>query len=216
MSQAGDRTLGVPPTTPSSSPVDVCFTVKGTSIPLDHGYALLGAIARRVPAIHERTTWGVHAIPGRRRAPGRLELDGRSMLRLRLPARDIAETLPLIGAALDLAGEQLEVGSMRVSPLVPAARLWARVVTIKGFMDEAGLRDAVRRQLAALPALGQDPERIELDVGGRRVIRIKDQSVVGFRVRLAGLDSEASLVVQTHGIGGRRHMGAGLFIPDRS
>jgi len=47
----------------------------------------------------------------------------------------------------------------------------------------------------------------------RHVLRIKGQQVVGFSVQLTGLTAEESVTVQEHGLGGRRKMGCGFFVP---
>jgi CRISPR-associated protein Cas6 len=70
---------------------------------------------------------------------------------------------------------------------------------------------AVRRQLDALcisPEAGLSP-------GKRRTVRIKDKEVVGYELLLDGLTAEESITVQEHGLGGRRHMGCGIFVPFR-
>ena len=51
--------------------------------------------------------------------------------------------------------------------------------------------------------------------GRRRVFRIKDKTVVGYGVRIAGLNATESLRLQEHGLGGRRKMGCGVFVPVR-
>jgi len=197
----------------SESPVvDARLPIRGEWLPLDHGYALLGAVARVVPAIHGRKQWGLHTVRGERCDGQRLRLHGGSAIQIRLPADDIKELFPLIGCNLAVGGQSLTVGGIEVAPLQPAARLVARIVTIKGFQEPEPFRDAARKQLSVI-SIGQDPERVELTVGKRRVMRIHDKTVVGFQVWLHGLDSAASLAIQRTGLGGRRHMGAGLFVP---
>jgi CRISPR-associated protein Cas6 len=51
--------------------------------------------------------------------------------------------------------------------------------------------------------------------GRRRVVRIKDKTVVGYGVHVAGLNAAESLCLQEHGLGGRRKMGCGVFVPVR-
>lgn len=201
------------PNAPDATMADACFRATGDTIPLDHGYILFGALSRLVPALHERPAWGVHTIPGRQAGPGLLGLDGKSVVRVRLPPEEVGALFPLVGAELDLAGHALRLGALTLRPLVPAASLWAKFVTLRGHLEPESFLDTLRRQLAEIAHLGQDPERIELAVGQRRILRIKDKNVVGFTVEAAGLEAQASLRLQQVGLGGRRHMGAGLFIP---
>lgn len=194
--------------------VDVNFPLRGESLPLDHGYALLGALARLVPQVHEHASWGVHPVLGQRSGLDRLALTPQSRLRIRLPASEIGKLLPLATASLELDGHRVSLGFPQVVPLTPAAHLRARLVTVKGFMGEPGdFLGALRRQLDLLEGLGQPAATIEAVIGPRRILHIKDNVVVGFAVGLTGLGVAASLRIQERGLGGRRHMGAGIFVP---
>lgn len=187
--------------------VDVAFGLRGQSIPRDHGYPLFSALSRQLPAIHESNVWGVHPIAGRPAGPELLLTRG-SKLRLRLPADAIPVVVPLAGKSLDLDGHRIAVGVPAIHPLVPIPTLVSRFVTIKGFEQEGEFLAALRRQLDAIDV---DANALSLDVLRRRVMRIADKKVVGFGTRLGGLADADSLAVQTHGLGGRRHMGGGLF-----
>jgi len=57
--------------------------------------------------------------------------------------------------------------------------------------------------------------RGKLGLGRRRVMRIKDKTIVGFQVVVAELTAEESITLQEHGLGGRRRMGCGIFVPLR-
>lgn len=216
--------------------VDVAFPLVGKELPLDHGYTLFGALSRHVPALHGQGGWGVHPVLGVRTGDT-LALERRSLVKIRLPAQEIAALLPLAGKAIDVDGKVVTLGVPRIFALVPAASLVARMVTVASVLDgkaprtdeesqRAALRDSVRRKLSHL-TLGQDPERIEVAIGRRHVQRVGPKRerlrrgervvdrdvVVGFQVALSGLEATASLAVQARGIGGRRHMGCGLFCP---
>ena len=51
--------------------VDLAFRLRGTELPVDHGYLLFAAISRRLAALHEASDWGVHPVRGTPLAPGR-------------------------------------------------------------------------------------------------------------------------------------------------
>lgn len=190
--------------------VDVAFPLKGKSLPLDHGYALFGAVSRVVPQLHEEETWGLFPVHGRRTGPGELVLLSSSLLTIRMPASRIVDVLPLAGKTLDVAGHEVIVGLLRVFPLRPAPGLRSRFVTIKKFHEEkAPFEAAVQRQLALLE-VGRSAR---VAVGERRVARVANHTIVGFSVELGGLSEADSVRIQAKGIGGRRHMGAGLFLP---
>ena len=73
-------------------------------------------------------------------------------------------------------------------------------------MEPLAFVEAAKRQLEKIGA------KAEMQVGERRTVRVKDKQVVGFELALLELDGEDSLRVQEHGLGGRRHMGCGIFL----
>jgi len=188
--------------------IDVAFHLVGERVPLDHGYALYSALSKILPAFHDAHWLGVHPLTGFR-IGDELKLSRGSRLRLRLPADRIPDVLVLAGKRIELLGKTMQVGVPEIHALRPAAGLQARLVNIKGFEEENQFREAAQRQLTALVIRGQ------LAVGRRRVMRIKDKTIVGFRVAVSQLTAEESIALQENGIGGRRRMGCGIFVPVR-
>ena len=207
-----------PPRTELVPTIDLAFSVRGTTIPIDYGYALFGAISRLVSAVHGDRRVGVHPIRGVHLEPTRLTLVPASRLRLRLPSEEVATYLALAGATLDLDGSRLAVGIPAVESLRPAPSLLARLVTIGHLQEPEPFLATARRQLAnlgvaAAPEFLPDPH---LDRAGRpvrRILRIKGKRIVGFPLLIPNLTAEESLVVQERGLGSRRRMGCGLFVP---
>jgi CRISPR-associated protein Cas6 len=60
---------------------------------------------------------------------------------------------------------------------------------------------------------GLDCSSAHLTLGKRRTLRIKDKEVVGYEVVVEGLTAAESITLQETGLGGRRHMGCGIFSP---
>ncbi len=198
--------------------IDLAFEVAGTTIPLDYGYGLFSALCRVVPRLHGDRKVGVHPIRGIRLQPRRLTLVPQSRLRLRLPAEEIAPYLVLAGSRIELEGDHLAVGIPRVEPLRPSANLTARLVTIGQIIEPGAFEESLGRQLAGYGVSAKakiqpstDPERKGQPT--RRVLRIKGRKIVGYAVRVDGLTAEESLTVQEHGLGSRRRMGCGMFVP---
>jgi CRISPR-associated protein Cas6 len=187
--------------------VDLAFRLTGTTVPVDHGYALYAALSRIVPEIHDVRAIGVQPIRGVYSGDGALHLTDFSRLILRLPDDQIRTYLKLAGKKLEVDGHSLRVGVPQVRALLPVASLRARLVTIKGFMDEGLFLAAAKRQLQSLGIAG------EVHLGERRTFRVKEKQVVGFEVAVTGLTAEESLVLQEKGLGGRRRMGCGIFVP---
>jgi CRISPR-associated protein Cas6 len=175
---------------------------------LDHQYVLLAALSRLIPRIHNEKAIGVHSIQGVLCAPGRLELQPTSSLTVRTPVEFLPSLIPLSGKLLDLGGEKIRLGSPTLLTLTPSPQLRTRIVTIKGYIEPADFSGAVRRQLDTL-GVGRS---VRVDVGSRRVVRVKRQTIVGFEVALEQLSDQESLNIQAVGLGGRRHLGCGLFV----
>ncbi len=198
--------------------IDLSFLLVGSTISLDHGYALFSAICRIVPDLHGDRRVGVHPIHGRQSAPGVLSLTERSRLKLRLPSEEIAPYIALAGKELDLEGHCLRVGIPRVESLMPAANLAARLVTFRHALTWEALEENVRRELARLNIMAtpQPVPSTRSQWAGqplRRVLRIKEKKVVGFALRISGLTAEESVLLQEQGLGGRRRIGCGVFVP---
>ena len=198
--------------------IDLAFDVKAKTIPIDYGYALFGAISRIIPSIHGDRRIGVHPVRGMHLEPRRLTLVDGSRLRLRLPSEEVATYLALAGATLDLDGSKLTVGIPAVEPLRPATSLQARLVTIGHLKDPESFLATAQRQLAdlgvATPAeFLPDPHPDRLGQPVRRILRIKGRRIVGFPLLVPNLTAEESLAVQENGLGSRRRMGCGVFVP---
>lgn len=190
--------------------VDLAFRLTGSKVPVDHGYALYSAISRLVPEIHEAKNIGVHPIRGTYSGNGELMLRDSSRLVVRMESEQIGQFLKLAGKKLEIDSYSFRVGVPEVRLLRPRAALYSRLVTIKGFMEPAEFLEAAKRQLEKIEVLA------ELQVGERRTFRVKDKQVVGFELAATGLDAEDSIRLQESGIGGRRHMGCGIFAPVRT
>jgi CRISPR-associated protein Cas6 len=189
--------------------IDLLFPVRGGPVPLDHGYVLFSALSARLPGLHARRDISVFNLRGESATREQLHL-GRGTLRLRCPAEALPLLLPLVNAPLAVAGRELVLGAPTLRALEPVSSLSARVVTFKHSLDEATFRAAALKFLAELGC------EARLEVGRRRVVGISGKKVVGFALDLEGLSAEHSLRVQEQGLGGRRHMGCGLFLPTRA
>ena len=194
--------------------VDLAFPVMSTEpIPADHGYHLYGAVSRVLSSLHQQNGIGIHPIRGQQIGNRRLSLDQRSRLIFRTDTDGIGGLIQVAGKQLNVAGTNVRVGVPQIWTLRPATALRSRLVTIKlkEGLDAESFQDAARRQLDALNV----SHEATLSLGKRRTLRIKDKEVVGYEAIIEGLTAEESLDLQEQGIGGRRHMGCGVFVPLR-
>lgn len=179
-----------------------------SAIAVDHGYHLYAGLSSALQLLHSENGIAVHPLRGRQIGNRLLQLMPWSTLTLRLPQEHIGEVIALSGRSISINDRRVSLGVPSVKALEPAVALRSRLVTIKGFMDPDPFAEAVRRQLDAL----EISDRCILTIGKRRTLRIKDKEVVGFEVILEGLLASESIAVQETGLGGRRHMGCGVFV----
>lgn len=192
--------------------VDCSFGLRGERIPLDHGYALYSALCAAPaagPWLHAAEHVAVQCISGDYEGPGLLRLTAKSRLRIRLPAEDLPNVLTLASRSLTLDGHALVIGVPETRLLRPAVALYAHVVTTRNGDDEERFEAEIRRQLDGLGIQAKATR------GKRRVLRVKDRTVVGHSLLVSQLGAGDSLRLQAAGLGGRRKMGCGVFIPWR-
>ncbi len=121
------------------------------------------------------------------------------------------------------------MGTPQTVAMKPTARLYSRLVVIKGFLEPQAFLEAAQRQLEELdvkgkPSLVYQPNvaaaNADKNTGSRspflrRTIKIRDKEVVGFALRVEELTAEESIRLQEKGLGGRRRFGCGIFISDQ-
>jgi CRISPR-associated protein Cas6 len=210
--------------------VDVQFSLQGNLIQADHGFQLFSAISHLVPDLHGDSEVGLHPISGQIAGNRTLAINTHSFLSIRLPSDRISQVLSLAGKVLRLGEHEVHIGVPHTRPLVPSARLYSRLVVIKGFMEPDPFVEAVYRQLDAIgikgkPYLVRQPHIAQANQNKstgthssylRRTIQIRGREVVGFALRVEQLTAEESILLQEQGVGGRRRFGCGILIPDRS
>lgn len=208
--------------------VDVSFRLQGINIPVDHGYHLYSSVSKQIPEIHGDDEVGLHPISGQLAGDRLLLLTERSSLTFRISSDRISQILPLAGKEVNVGEHKIRVGVPQTLALVPSARLYSRLVVIKGFMEPEPFLEAVRRQLESLsikgePTLVAQPHiakaNVDKEAGShspslRRTLNIRGKEIVGFAVRVEELTAEESIRLQEKGLGGRRRFGCGIFIPD--
>jgi CRISPR-associated endonuclease/helicase Cas3 len=126
--------------------------------------------------------------------------------------------MSLAGKGIAIMRHHIRLGVPQVRALEPSPSLYARVVAIKHATEVALVCAAARRQLDELGIGGRVRVPDHVVKGGtvepqRRVLRIKKAVIVGFALLVEGLTDEESLRLQELGLGGRRRMGCGFFVP---
>lgn len=200
--------------------VDLKFTITGTQLPVDHGYQLFAAISKKIPTIHE-TPVAIHPINGILLGNRQLELNQNSHLTFRLDHTQINLLLPLAGKTLMIDNHKMNVGIPQISLLTPHDTCRSRLVIIKGFLEAESFLLAVKRQLfereieAEASLIKRTRITPDCDPYIRRTMSIKGAEIVGYAIEVSKLSPEDSLKLQEKGIGGKQHMGCGIFKPSK-
>ena len=188
--------------------VDVAFSLRGGTIPADHGWQLFRLLAERLAWLAAEDYAGVHPIRGSRAVAGEIYLGARARLMLRLPRERAEPSFALTGARFDL-GNEVEVGSAHLRPLFAHGTLYSQFVTT-GTPDEAGFQRDVSAELERAGIV------CKIICGRIRRAQTQDAEIVGYSLMLHELSPEHSLRMQASGLGAGRKLGCGLFIPHKS
>lgn len=194
--------------------VDLNFRITTEdSVPVDHGYHLFAALSGLLPDLHQNNEIGIHSLRGKYLQNRQLKLRTNSCLVLRTPVERICQLLNLTGKTIQVSQANIRIGVPQVTALVAAPILWSRLVIIKvagrnaAQLDVPSFRESIEKQLSSYDVI---PEG-KVDIRKRRTLKIKEKVIVGYEVVLENLTAEESLQMQKMGVGGRRHMGCGLF-----
>lgn len=205
--------------------IELHFPLRGEEFPSDHAYSLYSSISRVIPDAHNAEWLGIHTIKGRRSSQGRIQLSSWAKLRVRLPLVKVPTLTPLAGAKLDIDGHQLRCGIPEIHQLSSSSTLRSRLVIIN-------IKDVRGRPLEPddfMTSLTKRLRELEIDAiaelefaprgergpFARRVLKVKSAVLPGYGVILRQLTEKDSLRIQELGLGGRRRMGCGLFLPLR-
>lgn len=194
--------------------VELKFPVRGKYLPADHNYGLYAAFVHLIPELRQETRVSILTIPGFGDKEGKILLTEKSCLRIRLPISNIPLIYKLAGKRIFIGIHELQIGIPEVCVMRPAAKLKSRIVTIKGYTEPEAFLSVAQRHLNNLGISGE--VSIPIDQNGkpsRKTIKIKKHTIVGFTTEISGLSDEDSLRLQQWGIGGKRHMGCGFFVP---
>lgn len=188
--------------------VDVAFSLRGDTIPADHGWRLFQLLAERLDWLAAEPAAGVHPIRGSRAVAGLVYLGPRARLMLRLPRARAQQAFALSGARIDL-GSGVQIGAAHLRPLFPHSTLYSQFVTT-GTADEIGFQSEVNAQLQE-SGIG-----CKVVCGRMRRAQERETEAVGFSLMLHELSPEDSLSMQAAGLGAGRKWGCGIFVPHKS
>ncbi|CAK0775404.1 Type I-MYXAN CRISPR-associated protein Cas6/Cmx6 [Gammaproteobacteria bacterium] len=201
--------------------MDLAFAITCRSLPLDHAWALSQAIQGALPWWLNEPQAGLHLIHGGESGNGWYRPEGREdtlyltrrvRLVLRLPHHRIADAQSsLTGRTLEVAGNPLVVGTAVKRPLNYHPALYARHVVTGPTADEGIFLANAAQELGAMAV------RFKKMLAGKSGVLTTPEGPCTTRSLLvAELRPEDALELQRRGLGPRRTLGCGLFVPHKS
>lgn len=184
--------------------IDLLFELRGERLPAAYPFPLWAELARLAPALAEDER--VCVLPLKVAESGdHVLLAKRTRLALRVP-QELAEiAAALVGTELDIPPGRLALGEMKPRALQPYPTLHAPLAL--GPDDEIGFMEAVQARFDALGI------RANTICGMRRTLSDGRQSVSGYSLVVHDLKPEASLLLQSAGMGEGGRYGCGIFVP---
>ena len=200
--------------------VDCTLAVNGDRIHLDHSYELFSALSRKQIVLHDPSLkigiFGINGSPDRKNKTI-LHLSDKSKLRLRLPIQAVGIAYRLEGHSLIVGSYELQLGEVNISLLDPSPNLTSRLIVIKNATEPDLFLTSCQRQIDELNIKG------EIALNDRpngqtkyKTIKVRGFTVMGFGLTVTNLNQIDSLILQQEGLGGKRKMGCGMFVPVQS
>ena len=192
----------------------------GTHAPFDHGSPLFAQVKRLVPDLGNDLA--IHPLLGQPESDGTLRLHKGSHLTLRLHNTSIPAALRLAGAEIRLDRHTLHLGTPNRRPLIPSPALSSSRVIINLSQIPQTPNGRLRKEAlrhSFVHALKAELEHLHIskpfELTSLAFIKIQNQRLFGFSVRINNLNSHESLTLQSEGVGIKRHLGCGIFKPAR-
>ncbi len=220
--------------------IDVLFPVIGPDlIPIDHNYHLFGAFSSLVKEMHSSNLqFALIPVQGVKLAPktkwnassiGMLKLTDNSVCGVRIKISDIYKILPLGGSTIVLGHHRLRLGLPVLKTPTLSSAMSSSFVTYKMDMRQEPIlqkESLVQHMMDELSKITSQP--IDSIGGEIKAVRsltfgkprqrlrsnamvVSGDLVVGFEVELSELTEETAAALIVHGLGGKRHMGGGVF-----
>ncbi|MEM7590645.1 MAG: type I-MYXAN CRISPR-associated protein Cas6/Cmx6 [Cyanobacteria bacterium P01_A01_bin.83] len=203
-----------------TSHVDVVFPLKGKLLPLDNGYLVYSALSDLCPNIHKRELdIGIHPIAGKPNRYKQLKLTQRSKLKIRIALEQISLIYQfLVEQTFKIGARQFHIGIPEYKALAPASSLYSRLVIIRPYRKPEDFIEAAQRQLERLEITGKINllQKSNGQLQCRQLTMRKKEGtfpLVGYGVEVTDLSETDSIKLQQQGIGGKRKMMCGIFVP---
>ena len=202
----------------SEAVVDLGFRVNCSCLPLDHNWMLQQMLHSALPWLHEEPQLAVHDIHGAESGNGwirpskgdtLLYLSQRTSLYIRTPIQRVTDVQKLENSEHVIAGEKLILGRVKTRTLTAHPTLLVRYCPSLSDNEEI-LLDKLAAWLKK-----KDIHAPRILCGKQHQIYTPKTQLKTYSILVDGLQTDASLWLQEHGIGDRQLMGCGIFIPHK-
>ena len=204
----------------SDEVMDFVFSIKCKCLPYEHMYDLYRALRQMLPWLDQEELAGIQPIYGAESGNGWQRPEGkpgelmyishRQKLILRMPKTRMSEMQGLVGQNLEIAGHSLTLTRVEPRLLSDMPTIFARFVVSDEGMDETAFIEQAATQIQAMGI------RIRKMLAGKeRQIATPHGRLHTRSLMLADLESEESVRLQQRGLGSHRHLGCGLFLPQK-
>jgi CRISPR-associated protein Cas6 len=197
---------------------DLVFRLSGTSLEIDHAYALSQALQSHLGA-DTCDRIGVHGVRMAGSGNGwnrpeeidaMLPLSRRARLAIRVHRNDSDEVTRITDKTLQIGSQRLAIGESSIRRLSTIGTLYARAVSCERDQSEADFLAGVAEALAAMNI------KVSKMICGRTgEIRTDDATIFTRALLVADLEPEESVTLQRRGLGEGQMLGCGLFVPHK-
>jgi len=214
-----DKTL---PYAASEDVIDLVFSIKCKTLPLNHAWALSQEILKHLPWIEKDPVAGIHQIHVAESNNGWMRPDDdeenallypsrRTKMTLRIPSEQFKATEALCGVTLDINGHALLIGSAKKKVFTNTSVISSRYVL--GDPNESE-DDFLAK--AALELENNINFKVKKMLCGKtHSIKTPTGILTTRSLMIADLDSDTSIKIQQLGLGNKRELGCGLFLPHK-
>ena len=202
--------------------IDLVFSIKCKTLPLNHAWALSREIIQHLPWLDETPTAGIHQIhvaesnngwmrPEDDEENALLYPSRRTKMTLRIPIDKFDATQGLSGKVLNIDGHALKVLSSKKKVFSNSSVIFSRYV----------LSDENETENTFLTRVSEELKRTanfkvkKMLCGKSHTIKTPSKILSTKHLMIADLDSETSIKIQQLGIGNSKELGCGIFVPHK-
>jgi CRISPR-associated protein Cas6 len=190
--------------------IEFRFSIQGSLIPRNYHYCLYAALTTLAPILKENSDWMISRISNTTVFDDRNIKLADSILKLRCSKDLITSLAMLFEESTLMLGENAIAKLKFIQGLeITSKEDLSGTVTIK--TEHNREPDPMRFAVC----LGKQLAKLNIDtlpiIGRKEQLIIKKQPCAVYPVLFKSLRPEESLVLQTQGIGGRKHLGCGFF-----